>query len=105
MIASVQKDLRAAGYTTVAVVDSQKVVMDAAVEKGVAAKPRNVPTIDLHVTPPQGAGLVAQGGKFMALQILDAAGITYDQGGVRVWGDWLIIPDLSNVQKTEAAAK
>ena len=103
MITSVERELKAAGYTTVCIVDSFKVVADPSKGSGTVAKTRNQPTMDLHVIPPQGAGLVGEGGKFRALQILDKAGITYDQGGVRVWGDRLIIPDLSNVQKKHGA--
>lgn len=103
MIASVEGQLKEIGYDVVKVVETTKTVFTPPAKKGEAGIVSTAPQFDLHVSPAQNDKVVCAGGKFAALGILDAAGITYEKGGVRVFNGTLIIPDLSNTQKVAAA--
>lgn len=93
-------NLKAAGYETVNLVPRWKAEWVA----GTATVPgRHVPreVLDLHLAPAEGQGLVKEG-QFVALGILDDAGIRYERGGVRVFNGILIVPEISNDAKGDA---
>jgi hypothetical protein len=104
MIESIEGKLKEIGYTGVKLVETTKNVFVKAAKKGEANRMDAVPQFDLHVSPAQNNQVVGPEWQFVALGILDAAGITYEKGGVRVFNGALIIPDLSNTQKPAAAA-
>jgi len=95
---TIKGQLKDAGYTSVELRDRPTTQWVPGAD-GIGTQVPAV-AIDLEVFPAQGDGLVREGGRFVALDILDAAGITYDAGGVRVFNGALVVPTRSTMAKT-----